>query len=274
MDRKKLPIKVITLIFFSQIANICTYSTMFGYLPNLLHKFGKKWTNIGFSQGVVLALFRTFFCLASLIGGKIVDDYGSRKLFAICLLIQACTSCFIAFTSSINWLYIGVIFIGIATASDLVAKVIVYEISDDTNEAYIYNFAISMPTNVSLFLGPALGGILSFPVDQYPNLFSSNSLLMSFPVLLPNMILAFIFLLTSISAFFMFRTTDKDSNSLISSKQYAPVGSDDDVNDDNKGDDNKNISVFRPVFQYHTQRNVLLSIFILIVYTQSNFDTL
>ena len=252
-----LPIKMISLIAFSQIGNICMYSAMFGYLPNLLHEFGQKWTDVGFYQGVVLALFMTSFCLSSLVSGKIVDHYGSRALFAICLFFQACTACFIAFTSSTKWLYIGVILIGLSTASELVAKVIVYEISDESNKAYVYNFAISMPTNVSLFLGPALGGILSFPAEQYPDLISSDSLFSSFPILLPNMIISVMLLITSVSAFIMCKTSDKDANISLSHKQYKPVS------DDDGDDNNDDISVF----QYHTQRNVVLSMFILIIYT-------
>ena len=269
----KLPTKMVTLLAFSQVGHVSIYGAMFGYLPNLLHELGQKWTDIGFYQGVVLALFMVAFCLSSLVTGKIIDRCGSRTLFAICLFLQASTACFIAFTSSMEWLFISVVLIGLSSASEIVAKVIVYEISNEVNKAYVYNFAISMPCNVSLFVGPALGGILSFPTDQYPGLFPRYWLLTKFPILLPNLILSFTLLVTSLFAFIMSRSSDEDSKSLVYQEQQnsvSCVSQEGSSNEETSNDGDISMSKF------HRQRNVIVSTLVMIVYALAvdGFSTL
>ena len=263
---------MIVLIALSQVGDVSIYSAMFGYLPNLLHKVGKKWSDIGFYQGVVLTLYMTTFCLSSLVTGKIIDRCGSRTLFVICLFGQGCVACFAAFTSTIEWLYISAILIGLSEACGIVAKVIVYEISDDQNQSYVYNFAISMPCNVSLFLGPALGGILSFPTEQYPGLFPQNSMLVSFPILLPNVILSLILLVTSIFAFLTFRTSGEESKLTSRKNKHA-----------RNRDRQQSVSLIEEptdegigMIEFYSQHNVVVSTFVMIAYSLATdgFQTL
>ena len=258
---------MIILVALARVGDVTSYSAMFGYLPKLLHNFGQEWTDIGFYQGVVLALYMTAYVFSSLAVGRLIDRYGSRTIFVICVFSQACVVCFASFTSSTTWLYISATLLGFSSAVNVVSKVIVYEISDDSNQAYVYNFALSMPCNCSLFLGPALGGILSFPTEQYPELFPSNTILASFPILLPNLLLSVMLFCLSLSAFIVFRYSETYSSDSIALEKTESSCFD---NIEKKTYNKMNL------VNFHMQPSVVVTNLIMIIYTlvTDGFQTL
>ena len=66
-----------------------------------------------------------------------------------------------------------------------------------------FNYAATPPYNAGLFLGPALGGILSFPTNQFPGIFTTNFSMKNYPIFLPNVTFAIAMVAITVQAFYV-----------------------------------------------------------------------
>lgn len=64
--------------------------------------------------------------------------------------------------------------------------------------------------SIGTIIGPSIGGCFANPAENFPSLFSQNGIFASFPYLLPNLLCAFILLLSIIVAYFFLLETHPD----------------------------------------------------------------
>eukprot|EP00794_Sanderia_malayensis_P009808 gene9808-10814_t len=66
-------------------------------------------------------------------------------------------------------------------------KACVYGVCDKANSSTGYSFLLG-GYSTGLLIGPAIGGLISFPSEKFPNMFKKDSFFDKFPVLLPIMV--------------------------------------------------------------------------------------
>ena len=164
---------------------------MIGYLPPLIHRFGVPWVDVGIYKGVTLSLASGAYMASTLIAGFLIDCIGSVNFFIACTFFQAVVMVFAAFSYNLPWVYAASLLIGLVSCNRTAAKVIGVQISDESIESKVMNYGVSVPYQIGLLLGPALGGFLVVPADQYPTFFSKGSFFDIFPTLLPNLFIGF-----------------------------------------------------------------------------------
>ena len=69
------------------------------------------------------------------------------------------------------------------------AKTMLYEISDDTNQAVGMSL-LGMSWGAGVILGPTIGGLLASPAGKYPDVFPVDGAFGRFPYLLPSLFVA------------------------------------------------------------------------------------
>ena len=185
-SHEKTPTKMVALMFFANLIQAMAFAASFGYLPKLLNNFGISWKNVGFYQGLITAEYSVVVSISSLVFTKIFSKINKKTVFVFANIIQAFSFVLLAFSTNIYLLITGIFLMSIPAVIRIIIEVLVYEMSSEDTSAQLANYAITTPWNAGFFLGQALGGVLSFPAEQYPKLFSENYWLKEYQILLPN----------------------------------------------------------------------------------------
>ena len=195
--------KTLVLLSLSTLMDTVAYTGMFGYLPELLQEFGIAIKDIGYYQGAIVAEYTTGCCLSLVLLTKFIGKINIWKTFVAFSAFHILVFVFLALTNSLPLLLAAVFFASILLIKAPIYDVIVYRISDETNQSQYFNYALTAPYNAGLFLGPALGGILSFPVDQYPNIFPRSALMKNYPIFLANITYAILMVAITVLAVYV-----------------------------------------------------------------------
>ena len=203
-----MPWRTVLILFLSQLSQSCAVSTMIGYLPPLIHRFGVNWVDVGIYKGVALSLSSGGYVASTLVAGFLIDYIGSIKFFIACTLLQALVVLFTAFVYDMPSLYAASLFIGLVSCNRIAAKVISVQISHESIVSKVINYGVSVPFQIGLLLGPSLGGFLVLPAEQYSKLFSKGSLLDMFPIMLSNLLISLFLVFTVFLSFYYLPTQD------------------------------------------------------------------
>ena len=193
-------LNILSLMFLSNLIESMGNTAMFGYLPKLLQRFGVSPEDIGYIVGQIQAVYFVGCCFFLLLYSKVVTKFNARKSFMLMSFLEALAFLFVAFSNSVSWIFIGALIISVPVTKSALIDYIVYEISDESNQALYFTVASTASFNAGLSLGPALGGLLSFPLEQFPDKFPNVAILSDFLVVLPNLLLLLCMLVTIIQA--------------------------------------------------------------------------
>ena len=195
---------VIALFCFTTLLDVMGQHALFGYLPELIQKFGVHVTRVGYTQGWMTAELYIANCLALLTFTYFASSVNRLRLFTALCAFQVLCFLLIAFSTSTSWFAASLFLLSASIIRNPILEKVVFHISDDTTQAKILNFAKTAPFNAGLLLGPAVGGVLSFPTEQYPNIFpSSLTFLNHYLIFLPNALFAILMLLLTIQSCFV-----------------------------------------------------------------------
>ncbi|XP_014774827.2 uncharacterized protein LOC106872367 [Octopus bimaculoides] len=195
-DATKPNYKVIFLIFLSLFSSAITLTFIFPFLPEMVRTFGFDEQDKGYYVGIIASSVFAGRALGSYFWGWLSDKKGRKIVLLLTVLGNGVFSLIFGFTSNLPMAIITRFLTGVTNGTVGTAKTILYEISDDTNQALAMSI-LSLSWGVGLFLGPAFGGFLASPAKKYPNYFDPNGFFGQFPYMLPGAV-AFVI------AFFVF----------------------------------------------------------------------
>ncbi|CAO3654534.1 unnamed protein product [Mucor fragilis] len=116
--------------------------------------------------------------------GRVSDRYGRRPVLLTGLIGNTISSCMFGLSKSLWWAIGARALCGIMNGNSGVARSMVSEITDNTNKAKAFSI-FGFCWGAGMITGPALGGYLAKPVEQFPGLFGDSVFLAKYPYFLP-----------------------------------------------------------------------------------------
>ncbi|ESO95559.1 hypothetical protein LOTGIDRAFT_175151 [Lottia gigantea] len=205
--------KTIGLMFMSLFGSAFGLVFLFPFLPEMILSFGYTEEEKGYYAGLVASSVFAGRALSNYLWGYLSDIKGRKLVLLISILLNG-LFCF-AFGFSKN-LVMALVFRFCAGACNGIigtVKTVLYEISDDTNQAVCMS-VLSLSWGMGLIVGPSVGGWLASPNKKYPDVFGDNWFFEMFPYILPG---SFCFLWSFISfavVYFQFEETYQLKNTV------------------------------------------------------------
>lgn len=156
----------------------------------------------GYMSGVLVSVFQLGQMLTGKMWGNASDRVGRKPMIQMGLIANAVSATFFGMSPNLPFCILMRFIHGCANGNVLVAKTVIADITDKTNEGAGFA-AISIFWGVGSVIGPALGGLLYDPahnkrLQPWFGELDDNSLFMDHPAFLPCFVIAAFSLLTLI----------------------------------------------------------------------------
>ncbi|WOH16228.1 hypothetical protein DCAR_0935777 [Daucus carota subsp. sativus] len=215
--QRGLPVKQLFVIWIIVLATVLPISSLFPFLYFMVRDFNiaKQEEDISYYAGFVGSSYMLGRALGSVFWGKVADRYGRKPVIIIG------TSTVVIFNTlfglSLNyWMAIITRFL-LGCLNGLLGPIKAYacEIFREEHQALGLS-TVTAAWGTGLIIGPALGGFLAQPADNYPDLFSSQSLFGRFPYFLPCLAISLFALVVDIACLWLPETLHKhESDSIL-----------------------------------------------------------
>ncbi|CAI2185432.1 18279_t:CDS:2 [Funneliformis geosporum] len=224
----KMPLLVLAVIVFSEPLNFSFLLPFVYFMVRDFHVVDDE-KQIGRYAGLIASSFYLAqFCFA-IFWGYMSDKYGRRPILLFGLF-GITTSCLLfGFSKNLVWAIITRSLCGMLNGNAGVAKSMLGELTDKTNQAKGFS-VFGFCWGLGVIFGPMIGGYLSNPVDKYPKIFGNCAFLKEYPYFLPCFVASLISFTGLIIGFFMLPETrkfkvkdDDESRTLLTSPEPNPI---------------------------------------------------
>ncbi|ORC92188.1 putative transporter [Trypanosoma theileri] len=170
----------------------------------------------GFLSGLLVSVFQLGQMLTAKMWGRMSDRFGRKPMIQLGLFFNAAAAAFFGVSTSIEFCVLMRFLHGCANGNVLVAKTVIADITDKSNEGIGFS-AISLFWGVGSIVGPSLGGLLYDPgknpgISQFfPNDEQTRNIFIIHPAMLPTMVITVFSLLVLISTCFFLPETSKNT---------------------------------------------------------------
>ncbi|KDQ59071.1 hypothetical protein JAAARDRAFT_128086 [Jaapia argillacea MUCL 33604] len=182
-----LPWAQLSIILFLQLAEPLTSQVIYPFAPDMIRNIGITHgdeTKVGYYVGLMQSLFFATQALAVLHWSRISDRVG-RKPVILTGLFGLSLSMYLFGLSQTFWgLVLSRCLAGALNGNVGVIKSMMAELTDSTNLARAYAY-MPIAWSTGGTLGPIIGGALSRPAEQFPELFGRSKFFKQYPYFLP-----------------------------------------------------------------------------------------
>ncbi|CAN6483942.1 unnamed protein product [Victoria cruziana] len=187
VERKKalhtgIPVKELLFMGIVVLSNALPISSLFPFLYFMVRDFhvAKRVEDIGYYAGYVGSSYMFGRFLTSVLWGIAADRFGRKPIILLGTFSVIIFNLLFGFSTSF-WMAISTrFFLGFFNAS-------------------LGPIKIGTSWGIGLILGPALGGFLAQPAENYPHIFSRHSIFGRFPYLLPSLCISLFALMVVIA---------------------------------------------------------------------------
>ncbi|KAL1804085.1 hypothetical protein ACET3Z_032732 [Daucus carota] len=199
-----LPISSLFTVFIAVLTTAMQVSSLFPFIYFMVQDFkiAKQEEDISYYAGFVGSSYMLGRALTSVFWGKVADRYGRKPVIIIG------TSTIVIFNTlfglSINyWMAVIMRFL-LGSLNGLLGPIRAYtfEILQEEHHA-LGQSIVAASWGTGLILGPALGGFLAKPADNFPDIFSPRSIFARFPYFLPCLALSLFALVVVIASLWL-----------------------------------------------------------------------
>ncbi|XP_065841418.1 uncharacterized protein [Oscarella lobularis] len=222
--------RVVLVSFAILVTTSSTISMVFPYLPWMVRKFrvdGEfvQSEDTGYYAGLVASAYFVGQFVGSYFWGLLADKKSRRLTILSSGTTLAVFTFLFGFTNTHTGLPWALVMRTLGGASNGVlgaSKAAIADVSDDSNQAKGITY-VAVAWGVGLMIGPALGGLLAEPVQQFPSTFSGG-FLRTFPYFLPSAVTSFLVLIGVVVVyFFLPETLRKRSSSYNDAEEESIV---------------------------------------------------
>lgn len=170
----------LTFIFITVLIDVTGFGLIFPILPKLIAQLihGDISTAAGYGGWLAFSYAIMQFVFAPVLG-NVSDRYGRRPVLLCSLLGFGIDYVFLAFSPTIEWLFVGRIIAGITGASHTVASAYVADISSPEERSHNFGL-LNAAFGVGFIIGPVIGGLLGHYGTQVPFLAAAGLSLLNF----------------------------------------------------------------------------------------------
>ncbi|KAL1804083.1 hypothetical protein ACET3Z_032730 [Daucus carota] len=213
-----LPIKKLFLIWIVVLATVLPISSLFPFLYFMVRDFNiaKQEEDISYYAGFVGSSYMLGRALGSVFWGKVADRYGRKPVIIIGTFAVVLFNALFGLSTNYWMAIITRFLLGCLGGVPGPIKAYACEIFREEHQALGLS-TVSAAWGSGLIIGPALGGFLAQPADNFPDLFSSQSLFGRFPYFLPCLVISLFALVVEITCLWLPETLHKHESHKISS---------------------------------------------------------
>ncbi|KAM0953966.1 putative major facilitator superfamily, MFS transporter superfamily [Dioscorea sansibarensis] len=213
-DCKGIPYKEFFFVFVAALSASLPVQSLFPFLYFMIRDLNvaKRVEDVGFYAGFVGSAFLLGRMFTAVFWGAIADRYGRKPVIMIGIgsvvivnpLFGLSTSYWMAFTTRFL----------LGTFNGLLAPLKAFATESCREEHQALALSLFTTTRgIALVIGPAIGGFLAQPADNFPDIFPKDSLWGRFPYFLPCFCISFISLVIFIICFWLPETLHMHGNS-------------------------------------------------------------
>ncbi|KAG1778799.1 MFS multidrug-resistance DHA1 sub-family [Suillus placidus] len=248
--RTPLPWRQFSIILFLQLAEPLTSQVIAPFAPQLIRDIGitnGDETSVGYYVGLMYSLFFASQALTVLHWSRVSDHIGRKPVILIGLFGLSFSMYCFGLSRTFSGLVLSRALNGALNGSVGVVKSMMVDITDSTNLAQAYAY-MPLAWSTGGSIGPLIGGLLSRPVEQFPNVFGHSQFLKTYPYFLACAVPATFSALAWLMTFLFLRETVPTRVTLVrflrgkdtTPGPVTPTGSTDSLStEDANGDDCK-----------------------------------
>ncbi|XP_046557359.1 protein ZINC INDUCED FACILITATOR-LIKE 1-like isoform X2 [Haliotis rubra] len=183
--------------------------------------FGYSEEEKGYYAGLVASSVFAGRAAGSYFWGWLSDRKGRKLVLLLTLGGSGVFSLLFGFTQNLAMAIAARFFTGLFSGILGTAKTVLYEVSDNTNQAMGMSM-ISLAWGAGIILGPATGGYLASPVVKYPETFSPG-FFTRFPYIIPAIVTFFVNVIVFLVLAFKMKETLHSRDFLIKNIESEPL---------------------------------------------------
>ncbi|CAE6445274.1 unnamed protein product [Rhizoctonia solani] len=186
-----LPMKQILILLSMQLSEPLSYTVIYPFVAQFVNQTGitgGDGSKVGYYAGMIESIFFLTESLFTLQYGRVSDRIGRRPVLMFGLFGQALSIFSVGLSKRFWQLVLSRAMSGALNGNAGVAKSMVVELTDETNQAQAFAF-LPIVWSTGSTLGPFLGGTLSHPAKLLPSIFDTP-FWNEYPYFLPCLIAA------------------------------------------------------------------------------------
>ncbi|KAG1856207.1 MFS multidrug-resistance DHA1 sub-family [Suillus tomentosus] len=207
--RTPLPWRQFSIILFLQLSEPLTSQVIAPFAPQLIRDIGitnGDETSVGYYVGLMYSLFFATQALTVLHWSRISDHIGRKPVILTGLFGLSISMYCFGLSTTFSGLVLSRALNGALNGNVGVIKSMMVDITDSTNLAQAYAY-MPLAWSTGGTIGPLVGGLLSRPVEEFPNVFGHSQFLKTYPYFLACAVPATFSALAWIVTFLFLRET-------------------------------------------------------------------
>ncbi|KND86769.1 putative peptide/nitrate transporter [Tolypocladium ophioglossoides CBS 100239] len=219
---KPLPKLQILLLCYARMMEPIGFFCIFPYIGPMVARNGNlPDSDVGFYSGLIESLFSATQMVVLIFWGSLADRVGRKPVLIYSLIGMAIGPALFGMASSIWEMILFRCLAGVFSGSSLIIRTMIGDHSTPETQAMAFSW-FAFASNVGIFLGPLIGGVLADPADQYPGLFGGIQFFTDYPYALSGFVVGAISATGAItSALFLEETLKKREPSSSHGSQEA-----------------------------------------------------
>ncbi|RDL36140.1 Major facilitator superfamily transporter [Venustampulla echinocandica] len=185
---RPLPAFQILVLCFARLIEPFAFFGIFPFINKMIWETGGlDEADVGFYSGQIESSFSLTQMFLMISWGRAADRIGRKPVLVFSLAGISIATAIFGLSKSIPQMVIFRCCSGIFAGTVLTIRAMITENSTPRTQARAFSF-FAFSGNLGMFLGPLLGGVLSSPAEQYPDVFGRFAFLKEFPYALPTFV--------------------------------------------------------------------------------------
>ncbi|EGC48466.1 MFS transporter [Histoplasma capsulatum var. duboisii H88] len=167
-------------------------------------------SNASFYAGILISAFSLSESLTGMFWGGLSDRVGRKPILLFGCVGTTLSLLIVGFSTSFWVALFGRVLGGILNGNMGVIQTMVGELVKRPEHEPRAYAVMPFVWSIGTIIGPAIGGYFARPADSFPGVFSRSGIFGTFPYLLPNLICAFLQLMSIIAGYMFLEETHPD----------------------------------------------------------------